>query len=187
MMPKKETKTLVIIILLVNVLSIGIFIFLYYYTTNLITESVNVENDIKIELKKQDIRGFMKNDLTLGKMYQEKLTSYMIPSGGTVDFIKTLEQLVLNSGLKSDIKNVSTVPYDKGNSIGTELMLINIDVTGEWKNIQFFLTLLGNYPLKIDMNKLSLSKFSDYVIRGRNVPQWVGSFEFTIVKVKDTK
>ncbi len=39
------------------------------------------------------------------KMYQEKLTSYMIPSGGTVDFIKALENLTLNSGVKIQYKN----------------------------------------------------------------------------------
>jgi Tfp pilus assembly protein PilO len=186
-MPKKETKILIIIILLIDIASIGAFVFLFSFTKNLIIESVNRENEIKTELKREDTMVLMKNDLELGKMYQEKLMNYMVPSGGTVDFIKTLEQIVSNSGIKSNITNVNNETYNKGDSIGAELIKINMSVTGEWKNIQFFLTSLENYPLKIDINKLSLSKFSNYVINGKNTPEWSGSFEFTVVKIKDTK
>jgi len=186
-MPKKETKIFAAILLLVSILSAGLFIYLFVYTKNLIAESANKESDIKLELKKEDVRVLMKEDLVSSKLYQEKLMDYMIPSGGTVDFIKILEQLVLNTGLKSDIKNVSSEPYDKGNAIGAELLRVNMDVIGEWQNIQFFITSLENYPLKIDIKKIYLNKFSEYTVKGRKVPQWSGSLEFTVVKVKDTK
>ena len=183
-MPKKETKILVTVLLLINILSIGAFMSLFYFTKSLIAESVNKEDEIKKELKKEDSRDLMKDDLILGKTYQEKLMNYMISSDGTVDFIKTLEQLVLSSELKSDIKIVSSEPYSKDSSIPVELLRIKMDVTGEWKNIQFFLTSLENYPLKIDIKKVSLDKFSDYIVKGKVTPEWAGSFEFTVVKLK---
>jgi hypothetical protein len=186
-MPKKETKTQVITLLLIDLISIGAFVFLFSTTNNLINESITTANDIKTELKIEDTRALMKEDLEQGQIYQEKLLNYLIPKGGTVDFIKTLEQLVLNSGIKSDIKTVSSESYDKGNSIGEELIRINMDVIGEWKNIRFFLTTLENYPLKIDIIKISFNKFSDYIIKGKTIPQWSGNFEFTVVKIKDTK
>ncbi len=187
-MPKKETKISVIVLLLIDIVSISVFVFLFSFTKDLIAESINGENDIKMELKKEDARVLMKDDLVLGKMYQEKLADYMIPSGGTVDFIKVMDQLVSNSGLKSKSHmSVASEPYSKGDSIGAEIVRVSIDVMGEWKNIQFFLTSLENYPLKIDIKKMSLNKFSDYTISGKNVPQWSGSFEFTVVKIKDAK
>jgi len=186
-MPKKETKILVIILLLADVISIGAFIFLFSFTKGLISESVSNGNDIKAELAKEDTIILMKDDITLGKMYQDKLMGYAIPAGGTVDLIKALEILVSNTGLKSDIKVVASEPYDKGNLLGLELVRINMDVTGEWKNVQFFLTSLENYPLKISVKKVSLSKFSDFNVNGKNIPQWAGNFEFTVVKIKDTK
>lgn len=186
-MPKKETKKLVIILLLIDLIIISFFVFLYYFTKNLITESVNKESEIKIELKKEDTRALMKNDLILGKMYQEKLMDYMIPKSGTVDFIKNLEQLILNSGLKSDIKTVSNEPYDKGNTIGLELIRIKMNVIGEWKNVQFFLNELENYPLKITINNASFNKSSDNIVNNKKIPQWSVNFEFTVVKIKDTK
>jgi len=184
-MPKKETKRRVIILLLVDIIFIGIFIFLFLFTKNLIAESVDKENSIKTELKKENVRILMKEDLFLAKMYQEKLSGYMISSGGIVDFIKTVEQLVLKSGLKSEIKTVIREVYDKDDSSGVELVRVNMDVLGSWKNIQFFLTSLENYPLKIDIKKAVFNKFSDYIINSQKTPQWAGSFEFTVLKIKD--
>lgn len=186
-MPKKETKLLIIVLILIDIISIGAFVFLYNFTTNQIIQSINTEDEIKMELKKEDTVSLMKQDLAQGKIFQDKLTSYMIPASGTVDFIKTLEQLVANSGLKANVKTVASTAYDKGNSIGAELLKVSMDVTGEWKNVQFFLTSLENYPLKIDITSVSFDKFSDYTVNGKVIPQWSGSFEFTVVKLKGVK
>jgi len=184
-MPKKQTKILIIIIFLIDIISIGVFVFLFYFTKSLVIESTDKENDIKTELKKEDSRVLMKDDLAQGKMYNKELTNYMISSGGTVNFIKTIELLVSNSGLRFNIKTVSNELFSEGDAIGAELLRISMDVTGEWKNVKFFLESLENYPLKIDINKVSFNKFSDYVVKGKNIPQWSGSFDFTVVKIKD--
>ncbi len=183
-MPKKETKTLISIILFLDIISIGVFLLLYLNTKNLVAESINKENDIKLELIREDGSTMMKEDLALAKKYQEKIHSYIIPKAGTVDFIKVLEEMVSNSGLKSNIKTVVNQAYDKGNSVGTENLKINMDVIGEWKNIQFFLSLLENYPLKIDIQKVSFNKLSDSFISSKKMVSWVGGFEFTVVKFK---
>lgn len=183
-MPKKETKILIASLFFINILSISIFIYLLNFTKNQIVESVKKEDDIKKELKKEDAIVLMKDDLILGKMYQEKLMRYIIPNSGTVDFIKTLEQMASTSRVKSNIKNIVNENYDKGNTIGLELLKVNIDINGEWKNIQLFLTSLENYPLKIDIKKISFNKLSDDIIKGKNISQWSGNIEFTIVKLK---
>lgn len=186
-MPKKETKKIVIILLLIDIIFIGVFVFLFYFTKSLITESISKENSIRTELKSEDGRILMKDDLASGKVFREKLMDYVIPSGGAVDFIETLERLVLSSGLKSDVKIVTNEAYDKGNLVGAELLRINMDVIGEWKNIQFFLDSLEGYPLEIDIKKMSLNKVSDLIIKNKTIPQWSGNFEFTVVKIKDIK
>jgi len=184
-MPKKETKRLLIIMVATNLLIIGLFIYVYNYTNNLINKSINTESDIKIELQKQDARIMMKNDLISSKTYQEKLKEYIVPSEGTVNFIKLLEQLALNSNIKSDIKNVATENDNKNILASTELIRINMDVLGEWKNVQFFITLLENYPLKIEIKNVYLNKFSENVVRGKSISQWAGNIEFTVLKYKD--
>jgi Tfp pilus assembly protein PilO len=184
-MPKKETKILVIIFLAIDIISVGTFVFLFSMTSRMIADSVSMENQISAELKMDEARTLMKNDLANGENYQNELSAYMIPSGGTVDFIKTLGQLVSNSNIKSDIKSVATEPYDKGNAIGEELLAVDISVTGEWNNIQFFMKMLENYPLRIDMQSVSFNKISDYTIGGKDVSEWSGEFQFTVVKIKE--
>lgn len=186
-MPQKKTKTLFIALLSLNIVFLGIFLFLFNSTKSKITESLNQESEIKTQLKMDDVRVVMKEDLLLGKQYQTKLADYILPSNSTVDFIKTIETLALNSGLKSDIKTVINEPYDKGASIGAEYLRVNIDVIGDWKSVQLFIKYLETYPLKIGIKKMSLNKFSDYILRGRTIPQWSGSFEFVVVKMKDKK
>lgn len=186
-MPKKDTKILLAVLVVINIISLEVFWYIFNLTKRQITESVNKEDQIKMVLKTDDMRILMKDDLVLGKQYQNELMGYVLPADSTVEFIKTIEQLVSNTGLKADIKTVTNEPYDKGTAVGVEFIKIKLDVIGEWKNIQFFLKSLENYPLKIDIKKMTLHKFSDYVLRGRTIPQWSGSFEFTAVKLKDTK
>lgn len=186
-MPRKKTKFLFLILSLLVVVSMGFFVFLLSFTNNLIIDSVDKEGQIKKELTRQDSLILMKDTLVTAKQYQDQIMGYAIPAGGTVDFIKDLEQLVSNAGIKSDIKSVSSEKYDKGDSMGLELVRVKMDVIGEWKNVDFFLTLLENYPLKIDINDISLNKFSDYVVGKKTIPEWSGNFEFTVVKIKDNK
>lgn len=186
-MPKNKTKTLIITVFILDIISFGAFLFLFNHTKSKIVDIVNKEDEIKTQLKIDNVRVLMKDDLSLGKQYQTELKDYILPSNSIVDFIKTVEGLVASSGLKSDIKTVVSEPYDKGNSIGAEYLRVNVDVIGEWKNIQLFLNYLENYPLKINIRRMSLNKISDSFIKGRNVSEWSGSFEFTVVKMKDTK
>ncbi len=62
-----------------------------------------------------------------------------------------------------------------------------MNVIGQWKDVQFFLALLENYPLKITVKSVSLSTFGTYEVKGKNVPEWSGDFEFTALKLKDTQ
>ena len=95
--------------------------------------------------------------------------------------------MILNSELKSDISAVSNEAYNKGNLIGVELLRVKMNVIGEWKNVQFFLKELENYPLKITINSVSFNKYSDKVVNDKKISQWTGNFEFTVAKIKDTK
>lgn len=186
-MPKKKTKILLLILIIIDLISISAFIFIFIFTKNLIAESVSKEDQIKMELKKESAAVLMKDDLAQGKNYQAQMMNYVVASDGTVAFIELLEKIVNNNNLKLNIRNVTTEPYKKSNNSTVELLRISIDVTGEWKNVYYFLSTLENYPLQIDINKLSINKFDDTSIKGKKVPQWSGSFDFTVVKIKEVK
>jgi hypothetical protein len=186
-MPNNKTKNILIVLILIDLILVIVFSGLYFYMKKQNIDSVNKEDQIKSEIKKQEARGIMKNDLNDAKIYGDKIKEFMVGEGDIVGFIKILEDMVSTTGLKSEVKSVSTESSDNLNLINGEYIRVKLDVTGEWNNIQAFLKLLENYPLKIDINKISLSKFSDYESKTKIIPQWLGSFEFTVVKIKDVK
>ncbi|MCX6717150.1 MAG: hypothetical protein NTU76_00550 [Candidatus Taylorbacteria bacterium] len=126
----------------------------------------------------------MDKELLNNKNYTDKLSEYIISSNGVIDFIDILEKKISSNNLKSDVKSLV---YEAGSIPNLELARIKIDVTGEWKNVVFFLKLLENYPLKISIENVSFKKFSEYKIGSKDVPQWVGSLEFTVLKYKETE
>ena len=186
-MPNKKTKVILITLIVVDLIFVAIFSGLFLYMKNQTIDSNDKEDQIKNEIKKQESGSLMQTDLKDGKIYEDKIKEFIVGQDDIVDFIKILEGMVSSSSLKSEIKSVSSEPDDGLNAINSEYLRVNIDVTGGWGNILFFLKLLENYPLKINIDKLSFTKFSDYEVKDNKMPQWLGSFEFTVVKIKDSK
>ena len=186
-MPKKKTKIILIIFILLDIFLLGIFSGLYLYMKNQNIDTNDKENKIKNEIKKQDSRSLMQSDLNEGKVYRDNIGKLIIGKENIVGFIKIIEDMVSSSGLNFEVKSVAAENNDNLNIINSEYIRVKIDVTGEWSNLQFFMKLLENYPLKIDVNKVSLTKFSDYEEKSKKMPQWLGNFEFTVVKIKDDK
>jgi hypothetical protein len=186
-MPNNKTKIILITFIFLDLILAIVFSGLYFYMKKQTIDSINKKDQIKSEIKKQEARDIMKSDLNDAKIYGDKIKEFMVSEGDIVGFIKILENMVSTTGLKSEVKSVSAESNDNLNLINGEYIRVKLDVTGEWNNIQSFLKLLENYPLKIDIDKLSISKFSDYEPKTKIMPQWLGSFEFTVVKIKDNK
>lgn len=186
-MPKNSTKTLLIFLLILDLTLCIIFSGLYLYMKKEVVDSNNKEYQIKKEIQKKESRSLMQDDLKNAIYFDDKIKEFLVGRGDVAGFIKTLEDLISNSNLNYEVKNVSTKNDDSLSLIDSEQIILNVDVTGEWKNINFFLNLLENYPLQIHINKVSLVKFSDYVVKDKIMPQWLGSFQFTVVKLRDNK
>lgn len=184
-MPKKKTKNILIMFLVLDLILIAVFSIFYLYMKEQNIDTNDKENRIKNEIKKQEARSLMQEDLNESKIYGEKIKDLIIGQENIVGFIKIIEDLVYSSGLTFEMKSVSAESNDNLKIINSEYIRVKLDVVGEWKNIQFFLNLLENYPLKINIDKVIFTKFSDYEAKSKKMPQWLGSFEFTVIKIKD--
>ena len=183
-MLKKSTKNILIfsgVLDVILVIVLGVMIF-HVDETNLV--SLKTVSDIKTEIKREEMYFSQRKDAEDSQINISKVAGFIVKADSVVDFMKDLDNLTLNNGLKSEVKAVS-VEALPGNFSNVELLNIKISVTGEWRNVEYFLKLLENYPLKIDIKNVSLSKFSDYIVRGKKVPQWLGDFEFTVLKSKE--
>ena len=93
--------------------------------------------------------------------------------------------MVASSSLKSQVDSISYDQSSDLSAVSAEFLDVKISVEGTWSNIHFFLKLLENYPLKIDIKSVSLKQFTTYTVGGKQVPQWSGDIDFTVVKFKD--
>jgi Tfp pilus assembly protein PilO len=181
-MLQKNTKISFIIIFILDLVFIVAFFAMFIFVQRKISDTIEKEDNIRNEIKKVESNALMDKELSNNKNYTDKLSEYIVSSNGIIDFIDILEKSISDNNLKSDIKSLV---YEVGSIPNLELARIKIDVTGEWKNVIFFLKLLENYPLKISIENVSFKRFSEYKVGSKNIPQWVGSFEFTVLKYKE--
>lgn len=180
-MPTKKTKIIFFTALFLNILALVCFVLIYTSMNSLIASASMKEEQIKTQIQTVDSISLMKKDLENNSARIAELSDYIIGSENTVDFIKTIETLTAQNHLVVNIKNA--VPSALSNS-KLESLNISLDVTGEWKDVEYFLEILENYPLKISINNASISKTSENKVNGRVVSQWTGSFDFSVIKMK---
>jgi|GEM_PF-3305569 len=184
-MTKTKTKILLSFLIILDLCLVAVFVVLYIFTKNQITDTINNTNQIITEIKRQETLSLMKKDVEDSKNYENKIYGYFIGADNVADFLKTVEGLVASSSLKDDIQSVDYESPSTVASVNTELLRVKVSVEGEWKNIQYFLKLVENYPLKIDIRNLSLNKVSDSVISGRKVSIWSANVDFMVVKLRN--
>jgi hypothetical protein len=181
-MIQKHTKILFTLFLLLDIFVVGIFLMLFGEMNNQIAETVQNTDKIKTEIKKQETLSLMKTDIQNAQIYQTALDTFLVPKGGDVDFIKTLESIAATSSVKLQVNSVVDQPLTQASTINAQLIHVNINVLGQWKDVKYFVKLLETYPLKIVLNQASLSKFSNYQINGKTVPEWSGALDFTVLE-----
>ncbi len=163
----------------------AVFVVFYGMMQSMVAHTIDTETRIKTEIQKEESLSFMKEDIQAAQIYESKLYNYIVGKDDVVGFIKILENMVLTSNLKSQVDSVVTEGATNLAAVGAEYIHVHMTVTGEWKNIMYFANILEHYPLKIDVRGVALSKFGEYVIKGKKVPQWSAGFDFTVIKLKD--
>ncbi len=181
-MPRKETKALVVIILIFDTALLAFWIVMFSFTKNQIADTISSGNEIRSEIIKSDTAFLMKNDIKYGNDYENNLDSYVVGKDNVSDLIKTVENAAVSSNLKESISQISYDSSDALSALGMEYVKISMSMTGSWKNIHFFIDTLEEYPLKIDIDDVSLDVIP--ASSGTKTPQWSGSLDFTVIKFK---
>ncbi len=176
-MPKKQTKSFFIVLGIIDLVLISSFIFMFSYMKAQVADTAEKEDTITSEIKQQDSVALMRRDIGNGKNYQDQLYGYILGKDDVVNFIKELETLATSSSLESHIQSVTYESAVKVTSIKAELTRFKMNVSGEWKNIIYFLKLLENYHLRINIEGLSMTKTAS--------GKWSADFNFTVVKFKE--
>lgn len=169
--------------LVLTIALFGVFFVIHSLVNAEIAETMVNENKIQTEVSKEDSLSSMEKSVEENELNSGKLTGYIIPANSVSEFIQTLDNIVSSSGLKSQIGSIAYQSSASLSAVNAELLDVKITVEGSWSGLHFFLQLLETYPLKINIENVSL-KQTDETIKGA-VPQWSGDIEFTVLKFKD--
>lgn len=182
-MPIKPTKIKIIILLLINLIVWGGYLYTYIQIKNGEIKMSKLEAEMMANLKSQEISMILSKNLDDIVDDKQKIMEYLVSKEGEVDFIKSLEDLVVNNNLKSEIKLVKIEPNASSSLL--EYLIIELDVTGEWSNVVFFEQALEEIPLPLFLKSFSLSRFDTYNVKGKQISQWLGNFSFKVAKIKE--
>jgi len=183
-MPSKKTKKILLVWIFISAILAVAFAFALWSIFSFDAVSTAKSIEIKDETKKGESYLFMKKDIENNKNSINRVYDYIIKSDEIVNFMQKIEDLAKENGLTPEVKSVSFEGVAGNNISNIESMRILVDVTGEWKSVEYFLEILENYPISLDIKKFSLNK-TDIVIKNKKVPQWTGSFDFSVIKIKD--
>lgn len=184
-MPSKKTKKILFIWTIVTIAIASVFAFMLW--TILASDKVYISKslEIKEEIKKADSFLFIKKDVETNKDSINKIYDYIIKPEEVVNFMQKIEDLAKNNSLKSEVKSVSFEAIADTTLSNLESMKIQVSVSGDWKNVAYFLELLENYPASLNIKKVSLNNNAHVLVKNKKVSQWTGVFDFSVIKIKD--
>jgi hypothetical protein len=183
-MPSEKTKKILIVWIVIAAIFAGVYSFMIWKIYVIDGTSTSKSIEIRDITKKNDSYLFMKKDIEMNKNSINKVNDYIIKADETVAFMEKIESLAKSNNLKSEVKSVSFEAIPNGDISNIEYMRIQMDVVGEWKNVEYFLELLENYPINLKIKKFSFSRV-DTTVKNKKISQWTGNFDFSVIKVKD--
>lgn len=186
-MPIKKTKARLIFWIIVDMVVILVSFVLLWEVDLSIKDFSDKTIKIKNEINKEESSFFLRRDFESNIEKINIVDKYIVEHEDLANLIDLFEKAALNNNLKIEVKSVSFVPIDISELKDIELVKMNINVVGEWKNTEYFLEFLENYPLKLDINNALFDRISDEKAKDKIFPQWLASFEFTVVKFKEAK
>lgn len=181
-MPNKITKIKFILILFLNVIVWCVFGFGINFIKSDERKIIEAESIIRENVKKQEMKIKIDKDLEDNKNESLYFKSYLLKEDGEVDLIRSLETLVKEYNLKSEIKfaKIETV---KGTS-SVETLSVGLDVIGTWDNIVSFYGKMEVMPYFVKITDFKMEKFASYDIKDSKVSTWLGSFKLDVLKLK---
>jgi hypothetical protein len=158
---KSATKNFFILMLIVAIAAIVGYGYTTSYVSGLISKTSEAKDEIdNLEIQYNHLKALHKAAENTSDE-SSKIASYIVRSGGSVDFITNIEQVAAAGGLvynTDKIEAISTPELDFGQK---ELLEVSFSVTGNWTSLIRFLKLVENMPYGIKIQRFELTSLGD--------------------------
>lgn len=176
----KNKLLLLNIIIFFIILSVFVFGFLSFNKTvkglKSLSEEVLQENS-----KKEQVSNLI-SDFAKSKEDIDFVSSSLVSSGGEVSIIEYIEGLAKQMGLNIEISSVLIEKENELTPNNLSNLVLNIKVSGNWRQVFNFLGLLESIPYKISIDKMSFVYTNDGDKSKEKIGLWEGVFTVKILK-----
>ena len=147
-------------------------------TISLITNDVDiaVQRDIKLRSVKDLIKDTQES--------RSELDTYFVIDDKIVDFIEDVERIGRYTGADVEVISVNVDDNRNAENDISELLKLNFEVKGEWREVFQFLVLIEKMPFKIDISTVSLRVVHSDDIKEDSSRMWKGYFSISTIKLK---
>ena len=180
----KKTKQTLIFIAIISIASMVSYV-VFFKKVEKKNEAVffvtkEADAAVQKEIKLRSVKELIKDT----EMDRSKLDTYFVSDDKIVDFIEDVENLGLLTDSYVEVISVN-VSSDRGSKDSlSELLNIDFEVKGGWREIFHFVTLLEKMPFKIDVSRVNLEVVYDNTTKKDITGVWKGFFSIAVIKSK---
>ncbi len=185
-MNNKKLKTMLIV---TGLLVIGLLAGQYFLYMQIKKENEHIsllESELSQEDSKQEYLLSMQRTLQNIKPDITNINNSIVPAGGDVAFIESLESYAKLNGLTITIDSLTLEEDASYVPIASVSLKIKAKTTGTWSGTYAFIATLESLPFKIKINRLNVENTASEagVPQSKAGENWQGTFEMYVLKYK---
>ncbi len=162
---------------------IGVYVFIFIKIKDYNKNIAYLENEVFLQQDKQQKMSLMEDMIEDNREYIDLIENSVIPKGGDVAFIETIENLASQNELVMTIQSLSFEDSNTLDEKGMTFFKVRATTKGSWTNTYSFLALLEALPLSIKIENLALI-YSSTESGGNIRPEWQMSIDMKVLKYK---
>lgn len=162
---------------------IGVYVFIFIKIKDYNKNIAYLENEVFLQQDKQQKMSLMEDMIEDNREYIDLIENSVIPKGGDVAFIETIENLASQNELVMTIQSLSFEDSNTLDEKGMTFFKVRATTKGSWANTYSFLALLEALPLSIKIENLALI-YSSTEAGGNIRPEWQMSIDMKVLKYK---
>lgn len=158
---KSATRNLFVMMIIVAIAALVGYGYATKYVSSLITKTSEAKFDIdNLEIQFNHLTALRKAAENTSEE-SSKISSYIVRSGGSVDFITNIEQVAAASGLVYNTDRIEAINNPELDIGQKELLEVSFSVSGNWSSLIRFLKLVENMPYGIKILRFELTSLGD--------------------------
>ena len=182
-----KTKYILTILIVIDLLLFGAYYYFFMMIKNDNEQVSTLSSELSAEQSNEEKMDSIRNISRGSVADSEKLESLFVGSQDAVTFLKQIEDLTSFAGLSHSTESINLVDDPVLLPDNKENLEIVIDISGNWQDIYYFLSLFDNLPYAVHVNSLTLTELNNNPSNASSTESgglWQGVLDFSAIASK---